>query len=220
MINKHENIRPAHVHDHKEVESVFYFCPTVQEYESLWDANEISTRTITLIIEDRSIRRNGVKYGTMDEDMFLLMLNRALEQIKANKQKFGVIQLGDYLKIAADGTTTVDVNTLLTDNTLLNFLNNYFKQHPTVLPIATTSSLGVVMVGKGLAIDTNGILSVKINDPNDPDSDIENIIYNLFQDSSKLWARKDRYGVVKIGDGIDVNDGIISVNQSTINHPS
>lgn len=58
------------------------------------------------------------------------------------------------------------------------------------LPIATTTSTGVVQIGSGLNVDETGVISTQI-------------------------ASKEALGIVKIGDGINVSEGTISLPPAT-----
>ncbi len=58
------------------------------------------------------------------------------------------------------------------------------------LPIATTTSTGVVQIGTGLNVDETGVISTPI-------------------------ASKEALGIVKIGDGINVSEGTISLPPAT-----
>lgn len=214
------DINSSHVHDHKTVETVFYFCPTVSEYETLYNANEISTRTITLIAEDRSIRRNGIKYGTIDLETFLSMLLECLSAIKADKNLYGVIKLGQYLKIDNDGSTNVDIEELIKDPDLIAFLNRFYVDNPTKLPIATYSDLGVIKVGSGLSITNDGTLSVKTtSNPGDPNQGIKQIVLDLVRNDSDFRGSDQRFGVFKAGAGLSAANGVLSVNYNTLNIP-
>ena len=216
------NINSTHVHDHKQVETVFYFCPTVSEYETLWRANEISTRTIALIVEDRSIRRNGIKYGSIDSDTFLSMLRECLSDIKADKNFYGVIKLGQYLKIDNDGSTNVDVEELIKDQDLIAFLNNFYQNNPTKLPIATYSDLGVIKVGNGLSITNDGTLSIKTtSNTGDPNKGIRDIVLKLIQEDPAFWGSNQSFGVLKVNtnSGLSVANGVLSINKSNLTMP-
>ena len=65
--------------------------------------------------------------------------------------------------------------------------------------VATSTSAGLVKPGKGLSVDDTGALAVVIDDVT---VNPENI----------ASATKAQAGVVKVGAGIDVVDGVISVN--------
>lgn len=88
-----------------------------------------------------------------------------------------------------NGTVRVG-NGLAVDDTGLISVSNYSNY---TLPPASLTTLGGIMVGDNLSIDANGKLNA-----------------SLTIDS----ATRGRYGIVKIGDGIDVtSDGTISVTQ-------
>lgn len=45
------------------VKTIFYFCPTEEEYNGLKDNAELSARTIVFVENTRAIYLNGKRYG-------------------------------------------------------------------------------------------------------------------------------------------------------------
>lgn len=102
-------------------------------------------------------------------------------------------------------------------------IRNIFNENPYALPIATASKLGGIMIGKGFNIDpTTGKLDVDFSsitngsDGQDGHNGLDGLIKNIFTNISNIRASRNDYGIVKVGDGINVEDGIISVDFSNV----
>jgi len=63
-----------------------------------------------------------------------------------------------------------------------------------IMPIATTSTIGGVIVGNGLNVDVNGLISL---------------------DYSPLIATTSQMGIVQIGSGLNISSGLLSLNLPT-----
>lgn len=106
--------------------------------------------------------------------------------------------------------------TSLTD--LKNQIQQIFNENPYTLPIATASRLGGIMIGEGFTIDSStGKLSVDFSGFTNGTSGrngLDGLIKTIFDSVTNIRASKNNYGIVKVGAGIDVADGVISVNLS------
>lgn len=113
--------------------------------------------------------------------------------------------------------------TSLTD--LKDQIQQIFNENPYTLPIATASRLGGIMIGEGFRIDANtGKLDVDFsgitNGTNGTNghNGMDGLIKTIFDSVTNIRASKDDYGIVKIAanGGIAVDDGVISINVSTL----
>lgn len=171
------------------VKTIFYFADNLpfEDYLKQLRDGDIACRTIVFAKEQKSIYMGGEMYGGWDDDMFRRVLIRVLNS-----------------------------------DDVINALIQFIKNNRNDLPIATKTDLGAIMVGAFLVITENGSLSVDINslfgDASTIDK-IKNIIKNYFsqQDTTQLpIASKESFGIVKIGDGLNVADGTISVDFDSI----
>ena len=101
-------------------------------------------------------------------------------------------------------------------NEIIDAINTFSNKEEYELPTATNDSLGGVIVGSNISLETNGRISIDKEDvinalgytPADIESEIE-----------LVPASKTSLGVVKIGSNIDVNDnGTISISKSNISN--
>lgn len=101
-------------------------------------------------------------------------------------------------------------------NEIIDAINTFVDKEEYELPAATNDSLGGVIVGSNISLETNGTISIDKEDvinalgytPADIESEIE-----------LVPASKTSLGVVKIGSNIDVNDnGTISISKSNISN--
>ena len=113
--------------------------------------------------------------------------------------------------------------TSLTD--LKDQIQQIFNENPYTLPIATASRLGGIMIGKGFSIDPeSGKLDVDFSSIGGQDgtsgqdghNGMDGLIKTIFDSVTNIRASKNDYGIVKIGEGIDVTNGVISVDFSGI----
>lgn len=75
------------------------------------------------------------------------------------------------------------------------------------LPKATGTVLGGVIIGTGLSVDAGGVVSVKSDA-------VTSVPWSGV--TGKVNASKSEFGIVKIGAGIDVNGGVISVTHPDV----
>ena len=108
--------------------------------------------------------------------------------------------------------------TSLTD--LKNQIQQIFNENPYTLPIATASRLGGIMIGDGFTIDSStGKLSVDFSgftNGTNGRNGMDGLIKTIFDSVTNIRASKNDYGIVKVGRGIDVVDGVISVDFSNV----
>lgn len=97
-------------------------------------------------------------------------------------------------------------------------IQQIFTENPYILPIATSSRLGGVMIGDGFKInETTGKLDVdfsSFSSVTDGHNGMDGLIKTIFDSVTNIRASKNSYGIVKIADngGIAVNDGVIGVD--------
>lgn len=116
----------------------------------------------------------------------------------ATTTKTGVVQIGDGLKITADGITSVKVGSGLSINSDGEVtIDGGGTLDPSLLPIASTTKLGGIIVGNGLIIDSTGVLELG-------GGEIDPLLLPE--------ATTDSLGAVIIGEGVKVSgSGSISV---------
>lgn len=85
---------------------------------------------------------------------------------------------------------TADTNFTVTRDLSSDDLYRVAAATDNTVPIATTTTTGIVQIGEGLNVDESGVISTPI-------------------------ASKETLGIVKIGDGINVDEGIISLAAAT-----
>lgn len=144
---------------------------------------------------------SGVQRGILQAGPFIQASeNGELSVGKATSSDFGVIKAGYGLKVV-DGVLEIDQDAIADEDTYgllrvgenIELGPNGFRP---ALQKASASTLGVVRVGAGLAIDGDGILSnTLVTDP--------------------PIASPSELGLVQIGAGINVADGVISVPIAT-----
>lgn len=148
---------------------------------------------------------------TLTYDEYMEMCQKGqieMRTIVFAKQQRAIYKGGDMYCPMEDDTFLSILLRMFDEEDVINALINFIKNHRGDLPIATKELLGVIMVGATLTITNQGVLDVDIEE-------IEKIIkkYIKGEGSSDFpKASKEEYGVVKIGDGIAVNDGVISVS--------
>lgn len=106
-------------------------------------------------------------------------------------------------------------------------IEQIFSENPYTLPIATASRLGGIMIGDGFRIDANtGKLDVDFSGITNGTSGtnghngMDGLIKTIFDSVTNIRASENNYGIVKIGRGIDVVDGVISVNITDVANAS
>ena len=101
-------------------------------------------------------------------------------------------------------------------NEIIDAINTFVDKEEYKLPAATNDSLGGVIVGDNISLETNGTISI------DKEDVINALGYTPADIESKIElvpASKTSLGVVKIGSNIDVNDnGTISISKSNISN--
>lgn len=102
-------------------------------------------------------------------------------------------------------------------------IEQIFSENPYTLPIASASRLGGIMIGDGFTIDsTTGKLDVDFSgiaggsNGTNGHNGMDGLIKTIFDSITNIRASKNDYGIVKIGEGIDVTNGVISVDFSGI----
>lgn len=91
-------------------------------------------------------------------------------------------------------------------------IKEIMKQDPYTLPIATAEKLGGVRIGNTLTINsTTGTIEVDFSQVQVVPG-LKELIEKTIRETTAAKASKSQFGVVKIGDGIKVNDGNISVD--------
>ena len=110
-------------------------------------------------------------------------------------------------------------------------IEQIFRDNPYILPIASASRLGGIMIGKGFSIDhESGKLDVDFSSIGGQDgtsgqdgyNGLGGLIKTIFENVTNLRASTTQYGIVKIkpNGGIVVNDGVISVDTGRSYGPS
>ena len=130
-----------------------------------------------------------------------------LRTIVFAKKQRAIYKGGDMYCPMEDETFKRILLRMLDDEDVIDALIQFIKNHRNSLPIASREELGAIMVGLTLNIAENGTLDIN-------EDAIKNIIKNYINNAGSNdipKASKDQYGVVKIGDGINVDNGVISV---------
>jgi hypothetical protein len=153
---------------------------------------------------------------TLTYDEYMEMCQKGqieMRTIVFAKQQRAIYKGGDMYCPMEDDTFLSILLRMFDEEDVINALINFIKNHRGDLPIATKELLGVIMVGTTLAITEQGVLDVDF-DNSDVINKIKNIIKNWFEypDQNLPKASKEKFGIVKIGDGIKVEDGLISVD--------
>ena len=114
----------------QDIKTIFYFAPSLTEYQSRWTAGEISPRTIVFVPptaegDSGLIYKGGIVYGKATDDsirnIVIDTLNNHPEILpiagKYNNsiinQKLGCVVVGNFLNINAAGTLSVDKTLLM-----------------------------------------------------------------------------------------------------------
>ena len=130
-----------------------------------------------------------------------------LRTIVFAKKQRAIYKGGDMYCPMEDETFKRILLRMLDDEDVIDALIQFIKKHRNNLPIASREELGAIMVGLTLNIAENGTLDIN-------EDAIKNIIKNYINNAGSNdipKASKDQYGIVKIGDGINVDNGVISV---------
>lgn len=142
----------------------------------------------------------------------------------AGTNKWGIVKIGDYLNVTAEGV--ISVNTTTVGNALLQpattstlgsvRIGNGLSVTSTgtisvnadtiILNTATTSRVGVVQIGNFLTIDSNAVLSVNTT-----------TVAQAIGSSALTTATATQLGGVKIGDYLSINsNAVLTVNTTTL----
>ena len=193
-----------------DIKTIFYFVNNLsyEDYRLKWEAKEIANRTIIFSRENRSIFAHGVQYSPMTPEQLKEIIQNLLDNGDlvlpvASEKVRGVIRIGEGLSMGEDDNydvLSVDFSKVTNTDDLLTLIRALFDSAEILR--ATKGQFGIVKLGDGLSIGSEGQLNVDFADiPNNAD----------------VYAYYDRYGVVKIKPegGITVTrDGIISVDSS------
>lgn len=96
-------------------------------------------------------------------------------------------------------------------------LESLFKGDNVILPIASKTNRGVIKVGEGFKMSGSDLDELSIDfESSIWGTNISNWIKNLFLSDTTLRATKNSYGIVKIGTGLNIKDGVVSVDFSDI----
>lgn len=135
-----------------------------------------------------------------------------LRTIVFAKKQRAIYKGGDMYCPMEDETFKRILLRMLDEEDVIDALIQFIKKHRNNLPIASREELGAIIVGVTLDIAENGTLNIN-------EESIKNIIKNYINGAGSNdmpKASKDQYGVVKIGDGINVDNGVISVKFSNL----
>ena len=121
-----------------------------------------------------------------------------------------------------DGAGTIYKNGIpygkMTQTDIQQMITNIFNENGDyVLPIASTTKLGGIKIGKGFNISNSGVLDVDFSSVRNGIDGLDGLVKTIFDSISNVRASKNDYGIVKIGDGINVSNGVISVSFSSVN---
>ena len=152
------------------IDTVFYFAPSLEEYQSQWQNGDISQRTIVFVPPKNidsgdagTIYKGGVAYGNTTNSNIERIVEEMLASYvpnwpKATKNSLGGIIVGDYLNVDGNGKLNVDVDGMFDAQTIKQKINliiqNYINSHNidcggsvTYEQIAPTSGTGSYHIG-------------------------------------------------------------------------
>jgi len=90
-------------------------------------------------------------------------------------------------------------------------ITNIMHDDPYVLPIASANTLGGIKIGSTLTINAQGTVEVDFSQVNVVPG-LKELVETIIKTPDTTKASKTQFGVVKVGDGIAVNEGTISVS--------
>lgn len=167
------------------INTIFYYAESLSfsDYITMLQSGEITYRTIVFAQAQKAIYKGGVQYGATD-----------------------LADLKEQLKTLLDGQEVVQK--------IENIVNNHFDLDPQDLPTASTTKKGCIKVGAGLSMSGDTMSVDLSNVPGGANgiNGIDGIVEQIIKNQSSVRASKNNYGVVRVGDGIDVTNGIISVS--------
>jgi len=108
----------------------------------------------------------------------------------------------------------------MTVNDIKNAVTNIFNdpENSYILPVATSSTLGGIKIGPGLNINSAGTLSVDFSsiDPLNGIDGLDGLVENIIKTKASVRASKNNFGVVKVGKGIAVTEGVIRIDVDSL----
>lgn len=189
-----------------KINSIFYFPEslTFESYLSQLNSGSIAQRTIVFAEAQQAIYKNGVQYGISDIEKLKELIKEVLKDptiIKQIEQIFNNSEDPDLI------------------NKIKEIIDDYLKNDPTIsnsLPIASKTKRGVIKVGNGLQmsgtdsdtmnVDFTGVEGIP---------GLDGLVKTIIKTEPSVRASKTEYGIVKIGQGINVTNGVISIDGST-----
>lgn len=167
------------------INTIFYYAESLSfsDYITMLQSGEITYRTIVFAQAQKAIYKGGVQYGATD-----------------------LADLKEQLKTLLDGQEVIQK--------IENIVNNHFDLDPQDLPTASTTKKGCIKVGAGLSMSGDTMSVDLSNVPGGANgiNGIDGIVEQIIKNQASVRASKNNYGVVRVGDGIDVTNGIISVS--------
>lgn len=168
------------------INTIFYYPQTLTFEEYLNQlGSEIAARTIVFAKDQKSIYMGGKKFGATSAS--------------------DIADLKQYIQSLFDNTDISDK--------IENIVKQYFTTTPQDLPTASTTKKGCIKVGGGLKM-TGEALNVDFSNlpagSNGIDG-LDGLVEQIIKTDASARASKYAYGVVRVGDGIDVDNGVISV---------
>lgn len=167
------------------INTIFYYAESLSfsDYITMLQSGEITYRTIVFAQAQKAIYKGGVQYGATD-----------------------LADLKEQLKTLLDGQEVIQK--------IENIVNQHFDLDPQDLPTASTTKKGCIKVGAGLSMNGDTMSVDLSNVPGGANgiNGIDGIVEQIIKNQSSVRASKNNYGVVRVGDGIDVTNGIISVS--------
>ena len=108
---------------------------------------------------------SGVRVGADSADVVSPDVNGRVTVPAATSASYGVVKVGSGLATASDGSLRVDGTCVVKDIKVYKGTATIEKTSDGVveLPAATSASYGVVKVGSGLTVTTDGVLSIDIS---------------------------------------------------------
>lgn len=118
------------------IDTVFYFAPSLEEYQSQWQNGDISQRTIVFVPpknvnngEAGTIYKGGVAYGNATDSNIERIVEEMLANYvpnwpKATKNSLGGVIVGDYLNVDSNGKVGVNTDDLFNADTIKNKIKN------------------------------------------------------------------------------------------------
>lgn len=82
------------------INTIFYFVPTLQEYQAKYNGGEIASRTIVFVEDNRSIYKDGIRYGGYNQQELEDIIDSKLDPLTINVQH--ALDLIDQLNVSID----------------------------------------------------------------------------------------------------------------------